>query len=160
MKYNLITILFLLFACCKKQPYIPVTIDCTLSKNIDTLKQLLPGSWIWLQEERYVRTPEGAKLMYLTPKTEGYTLKMVFRNDSAFSYKNNILDSVYKYNVVKLRIISGTNFPEDEDPVLVFYTLSTGLRSYHVPIKGCNNYLVKQFQYVSSIAGETIWKKE
>lgn len=157
MKHNLIILFFLLFACCKKQPYIPVAIDCALSKNIDTLKQLLPGSWVWLQEERVTL---GNPKTYLTPKTEGYTLRMVLRNDSAFFYKNNTIESIYKYDVVKLGVISGTNFPEDEDPVIVFYTLSTGVRNYHVPIQGCNNYLVKQFQYVSSIVGETIWKKE
>ena len=144
---------------CKKQDtYIPVTIDCKLLKNIDTLKSLLPGTWVWLQEYRFIQ--RDRKFVYLTPKTEGYTLRMTLRNDTAFLYKNGLADSTYKYNVVKLGVISGTNFPEDDDPVLVFSNLRTGLRTYHVPILACNNFLVQQFQYVSSIIGEETWERE
>ena len=97
---------------------------------------------------------------YLTPKTEGYTLTQRFSNDTVRFFKNGRADSVYTYKVIRLTEISGTNFPEDNDPIVVFYNLHNGLRDSHVPLKICSNCIVPQYQYVTSISGEEIWKRQ
>ena len=162
MKYLLfITLLLSIFCCCKKnkpEEYQPVQIPCQLTKNLDTAKLYIQGTWQWLEEKRYNRGLQ--KTEYLTPQNQGYTLIMKLNNDTARFFKNNRPDSVYTYKVIRLTEISGTNFPEDQDPVLAFYNIHNGLRSSYVPLKICSNYLLLQHQYVSSIVGERIWKKQ
>jgi len=153
------TLLFSILISCKKDvDYQPVQIPCNLTKNLDSCRILLAGTWTWLEEKRMNWGQQG--FLYLTPKTEGYTLARQFLNDTARFFRNGRPDSVYTYKVLLLTEISGTNFPEDYDPVVVFYSLHNGLRDSHVPLKICGNYLVFQYQYVTSIAGETIWKKQ
>ena len=160
MKLTLfITLLFLIFVSCKKeQAYQPVQISCTLTRDLDSCKALIKGTWTWLEEKRMNRGQQG--FTYLTPKTESYTLTQRFSNDTVRFFKNGRADSVYIYKVVRLTEISGTNFPEDNDPIVVFYNLHNGLRDSHVPLKICSNYLVLQYQYVTSISGEEIWKRQ
>ena len=79
-----------------------------------------------------------------------YILKVLRKNNESKDYK---------YKIQLLGEISGTTFPEDSLPVFVKYRLSDGLREGHVPIKICNGYLVEQYQFVSSIVGEWIWRK-
>lgn len=156
------SLLFFTTSCCKEKPveqeYQPVQITCTLTKNLDSCKSLIQGNWTWLEEKRFDRVQQ--KFVYLTSQNQGYSLSLRLLNDTANFYKNNQPDSVYTFKVVRLTEISGTNFPEDNDPVLVFYSLYNGMRKWHVPIKICSNYLVLQYQYVSSIGGEAIWKKQ
>lgn len=157
-----ISLLFFTFSCCKKKPvdqeYQPIQITCTLTKNLDTCRSLIQGNWTWLEEKRFDQVQQI--FVYLTPQNQGYSLSLRLLNDTARFYKNNQPDSVYTFKVVRLTEISGTNFPEDNDPVLVFFNLHNGLRSFHVPIKICSNYLLLQYQYVRSIEGEQIWKKQ
>jgi len=158
----LIHLLFLTFSCCKRRPleqeYQPVQITCDLTNDLDSCKTLILGNWTWLEEKRVNRLLQ--KFEYLTPQNQGYTLSLRLLNDTARFFKNNLPDSVYTFKVVRLTEISGTNFPEDYDPVLVFYNLHNGLRDSYVPIKVCRNYLLLQYQYVRSIEGEKIWKKQ
>jgi hypothetical protein len=98
--------------------------------------------------------------VYLTPQTEGYTLSLRLIDDTARFFKNNRPDSVYTYKVVRMTEVTGTNYPEDQLPVLVLYNLYNGIRWSFVPLKVCNDYLVLQGQYVSSIAGELTYKRE
>jgi hypothetical protein len=158
-KLILITLIFLTFSCKKKpdEEYIPVHIPCTLSKNLDTARLYIQGTWQWLEEKRYNRGLQ--KTVYLTPQNQGYTLTMKLHNDTARFSRNNQPDSVYKYRVVRLKEISGTNFPEDEDPVIVFINISTDIRQWYVPIKICDTFLVMQSQYTTSLGGEGIYKK-
>lgn len=159
-----IILLSCIILCCKKkqtvvdEEYQPIQILCQLSNNLDTIRFYIKGNWEWLQEKRADRVQQ--KFVYLTPKTEGYSLTLALGNDTARFYKNNLPDSVYTYKVVRLAEISGTSFPEDSLPVLVFYNLYNGMRNSHVPIKICSNYMLLQYQYVSSIVGEDIWKKQ
>lgn len=162
MKRYLSLILLFSFFCCKKQPaqkeYVPITIPCTLSKNIDTVKFYIQGTWEWLEEKRPNRALQ--KMEYLTPQNQGYTLTLKLYNDTARFFKNNRPDSVYTYKILRQTEITGTNYPEDNDPAFVTYRLYNGKRSHYVPIKICNNYMLLQHQYVSSIVGEEIWKKQ
>lgn len=134
----------------------PFMVPCKLSKDIDTVKMFINGTWTWLQEEREQR---GKPVQYLTSMSEGYSLELQFHGDTATYYKCNKVDAQYRFAIIRLKEISGTNFPEDEDPVLIYYNLSTGLRQTHVPILICNGYCILQYQYVSSVAGQSTWKK-
>jgi hypothetical protein len=156
-----ITLLFPIFIfCCKKhdEHYQPIQISCTLTKDLDSCRSLIQGTWTWLEEKRIDRVRQ--RFVYLTPKNQGYKLSLTLVKDTARFYKNNRPDSVYTFRVARLTEISGTNFPEDNDPVLVFYSLHNGLRDSHVPIKICSNYLLMQNQFVSSIIGEEIWRRQ
>lgn len=133
----------------------PYVLTCKTTKDIDTIRMYIHGKWTWLQEKRQQR---GQPTEYLTPKTEGYSLEFKLQNDTATFYKCNTVDAVYRFRIVRLKEISGTYFPEDEDPVLAYYDLTTGLRFHHVPILICSDMLVLQHQFVSSFAGEEIWK--
>ena len=159
-RLSIITLVIITFSHCKHKEvvYQPIQIACTLSKNFDTIKATIQGTWQWLEEKRVNRIAQ--RFDYLTPQNQGYSLVLKINNDTAKFYKNNYSDSVYTYKVVPLREISGTNFPEDNDPVLVFYNLHNGLRDSHVPIKVCDSYLLLQYQFVNSIIGEYIWKKQ
>ncbi len=160
--FFIITLFQTLISCSKnKQPeaeYIPVEISCTMTKNLDSCKLLIVGNWDWLEEKRFNRVKGVYE--YLTPQNQGYTSSISFKNDTAYIFKSGVPESVYTYEVVRLSEISGTNFPEDNDPVLVFYNLSDGLRNSHVPIKICKDFLLLQHQYVTSIGGESIWKRQ
>lgn len=136
----------------------PVQLTCALTNNLDTCKLLIQGNWTWLEEKRLDRIDQ--KFVYLTPQTECYSLSLRLFNDTARYFKNNKPDSVYTYKVVRLGEISGNNFPEDSLPVFVLYNLHNGLRTFHVPLKICSNYLVFQHQFVSSVVGLRIWKKQ
>lgn len=156
----IITFIISILSCCKKNEaveYQPIQIPCQLTKNLDTARLYIQGTWQWLEEKRYNRGLQ--KTEYLTPQNQGYTLTLKLSNDTARYFKNNLPDSVYTFKIQRLTEISGTNFPEDNDPVLVFYRLHNGQRNNHVPLKICINYLLLQYQYVTSIGGETIWKK-
>lgn len=158
----LITLPAFAFLSCNKndneEDYTPVVITCVLSKNLDTCKSLIQGRWNWVEEKRANRGQQ--KFEYLTPQNQGYNLSVHFINDTAKFYKNNQPDSVYTFKIMRLTEISGTNFPEDNDPVLAFYNLHNGIRKWYVPLKICNTFLLLQYQYVSSIGGEAIWLKQ
>lgn len=152
----IITVFFILCSCKKDKPYEPFVIPCTLIEDSSLAKIYIKGTWEWIEEKRIVRGQNG--ISYLTPKTEGYTLKMVI-GDSSLTILRNNEPTDYKYKIQLLGEISGSNFPEDSLPVFVRYRLSDGLRESHVPIKICNGYLLQQYQFVSSILGERIWRK-
>jgi hypothetical protein len=158
----LTTTLSLIFFSCKKKhiaaEYIPVQVPCTLSKDLDTAKLYIQGYWNWLEEKRYSRGLQ--KTVYLTPQNQGYTLSMKLSNDTAYFFRNNKPDSIYTYKVLLQREITGTNYPEDNDPALVFYSVNTGIRQWYTPIMICQDFLILQGQYVTSIGGEQIWKKQ
>lgn len=162
MKQLLIfTLLISIFSCCKKneaEEYQPIKVPCQLTKDLDTARLYIQGTWQWLEEKRYNRGLQ--KIEYLTPQNQGYTLTMKLSNDTARFFKNNQPDSVYTYKVIRLTEISGTNFPEDQDPVLAIYSIRNGIRQWYTPLKVCSNFLILQGQYVTSIGGEQIWKKQ
>lgn len=160
---SLVALFFLGSFCCKKknpsvEEYEPVQVSCILSTNIDSVKFYIQGTWQWIEEKRMDRTLQ--KFIYLTPQNQGYTRKLKLGNDTARFFKNNRPDSVYLYKVIKLTEITGTNFPEDEDPVLAFYRLADNARVSFVPLRICPTYLQLQYQYVRSIEGQQIWKKQ
>lgn len=153
-------LLLSLIASCKKSveqkpDYIPVIISCKLTRNIDSAKMLIQGKWEWLQEKRAVR---GQGSIYLTPQTEGANYEIVFSNDTAFGYKDGILTDTSKF---KFGLESEfSNYPLDTLPVYIGFDIHTGLRQHYVPFKICNDYLLFQQQYVTSIAGEFTYKKK
>ena len=161
MKHTILSTLlsFFLISCTKNdQEYIPVKITCTLTKDIDTAQKLINGTWDWLEEERFDQRQQ--KFVFLTPTSQGYSLKMIFQNDTVTFFKNNQMQIAYTYSIVPLKVISGTSYPEDEDPVIVFYNIPTGIRDTHVPFKICTNFLLMQYQFVRSVDGQQIWKKQ
>ena len=159
MKLTLvITLLFLIFVSCKKeQAYQPVQISCNLTKDLDSCKTLIKGSWTW-RETKILNRLEGRN-DYITPKTEGITRSLSLINDTARFYKNNRLDSVYTYKILRLMVLTGTNYPEDNDPVVVFYNLHNGIRHDFVPLKICKDYLYLDHEMVRH-GGYEIWKKQ
>lgn len=161
MKYTILSaLLFFSLISCKKnnQEYTPIKIDCTLTKNIDSARQLITGIWDWLEEQRIDQRQQ--KFVFLTPANQGYSLKMIFQNDTVTFFKNNNIEIIYTYSIVPLKVISGTSYPEDEDPVIVFYNIPTGIRDAHVPFKICTNFLLMQYQFVTSVDGQQIWEKQ
>ena len=156
----IIILLFSIFSCKKKpaEEYIPVQIPCILSKNIDTVKLYLQGTWEWLEEKRYNRG--NPVPIYLTPKNQGYTSTIQIGKDTLRFYKDNKPDSVYTYKILLQHDITGTNYPEDQDPALAFYRLYDGLRNNYVPLKICHDYLLLQYQFVTSVGGEIILKRQ
>lgn len=152
----------LIFFSCKNdkinQPYVPVKPCNDLTRNIDSARLFIQGTWEWLEEKRVTRT-DG--IIYLTPQTEGYNLTMKINKDSSIQYfKNGIADSIYVYKILRIGEITGTNYPEDNYPALVTYHSYNGLRNSYIPIQICADYLLEQAQYVSSVSGELIWKKK
>jgi hypothetical protein len=138
----------------------PVAIDCKLSRDIDTAKMYINGTWTWLQEERRRR---GQPIKFLTPQTEGYSRTLVLDNETATFYKCKEVAGEYKFAIIKQKeIIStpGYEFPEDEYPVIVFYNLETNQREWYVPIMICHNILKLQYQYVTSLGGEETWRAD
>lgn len=135
----------------------PFVADCKLTKDLDTARMLISGTWIWLQEERRQR---GKPVEYLTPKNQDYSRTLELNGEIGKFYKCDELQLTRKFDIVKLKVITGTDYPEDEDPVLVMYDLESGVRTSHVPLRICNNYLILQGQYVSSIGGEETWKRK
>ena len=159
MKLTLfITLLFLIFVSCKKeQAYQPVQISCNLTKEVDSCRALIAGNWTW-RETKILNRLEGRN-DYITPKTEGITRSLSFINDTARFYKNNRPDSVYTYKIVRLAELTGTNYPEDNDPVLVFYQLYNGRRYDFVPLNICREYLYLDYESRRH-GGYEIWKKQ
>ena len=153
-----IILLFFIFVSCKKeQTYQPVQISCNLTKDLDSSKSLINGTWVWL-EEKYFNLLDG-RYDYRTPKTNGYTRSLSFINDTARFYKNNRPDSVYTYKIVRLAELTGTNYPEDNDPVLVFYNLHNGIRHDFVFLNVCREYLYLDYESRRH-GGYEIWKKQ
>jgi hypothetical protein len=132
----------------------PVVVDCQLSRDLDTIKMQIEGTWIWLQEERRQR---GQPIQFLTPQSEGYSKTLILENGNATFYKCNTTDESYKFSILKWTEVSGTNYPEDQYPVLVYYNSSRSAISNAVPVMSCDKYLIIQYQYVSSIVGEQTW---
>lgn len=158
MKIFLIfVVVSILISCKKDKPYNPFVIPCTLTEDTSLQKIYIKGTWEWVEEKRLGSGQNG--FSYLTPKTEGYSLRMIIKDSTLQSFRNSTLESSYKYRIQLLGEISGTFFPEDSLPVFVLYRLTDGIREQHVPIKICNNFLLQQFQFVSSISGEKIWRK-
>lgn len=158
MKYLLFLIFSaaVFFSCKKEDAYVPIKIPCQLSRNVDTIQNNIQGRWIWLEELRYDRS--GAS--YLTPKNQGFTRTIVLGGDEiARIYKNGALEVTYTYKILRQGEITGTSFPEDDDYTIAFFNPNTGIRASFVPLLICNNYMVLQFQSVSSNEGEQIWKK-
>ena len=156
MKLLFITLLLfqLLFSCKKYQP---PEINCSLTNEIDSIKKFLPGTWVWLHEKRFNRREQ--KYEYLTPKTEGYSLTLKFDGNKAYYYKNNRPDSVYYYDVVRENTIPGT-YPGDSLPVVIFYTMNTGLRYDHFPVRICPSFMIMQYEFISSVVGDYTWRKQ
>jgi hypothetical protein len=156
------TLLLLLFAMgCKKEKTCETFTNgypSTLTRNIDSVKAKIEGNWEWVQDERNEIGQQSTQ--YLTPCTEGYTERLELKNDTARFFKNNKPDGVFKYAIVKLKVITGTSFPEDEYATIVYYRLSDGLRDSHVPLKISNKYLLMQFLYVSSVTDAGLWRRE
>lgn len=164
----LLALTILAFESCKNDDAIPCKLEdvatpfivpCRLSKDIDTVKMYIEGTWTWLQEKR---VQLGFPTEYLTPKSEGYSLELKLKNDTATYYKCNKIDSQYRFAIIKWKDAPGSGtagFPEGELPVLIYYNLSTGTRVIDVPLVLCNNYCILQYQYVSSFFGPYTWKK-
>ena len=150
-----IAILFI-YGCEKEEkPYVPVVRCTSLTRDIDTINTFIHGTWEFLEELRC--SWDGCQ--YLTPKSPGMnriTLKL--SNDTARFFKNSMPDSVYKFRIQREFEIS--NYPPDSLPVIVYYSFYTGLRRTYVPIMICENQLLMQHQFVSSIVGESIWVRK
>jgi hypothetical protein len=94
---------------------------------------------------------------YLTPKTEGHTLILEIKGDTATFYENGKFYDASKFKILKESDI--TNISTDTDTVLAFYSLSSGVIQSYVPIEICSSYLILQFQFTTSVTGEQTWKR-
>lgn len=150
------TILTLIVGCEKDKVYQPFVIPCQLTQDLSLSRTYIKGVWEWVEEHRYER---GSGERYLTPKSEGFTRIMVIGDSTLQLLKNNQVVVDYKYKIEFRGHYTGTNFPEDSLPALIYYRISDGGKDGHVPIKICDKYLVLQNQYVSSITGQEIWRK-
>lgn len=167
MKLICIVLFFTVFVCCTdkeidkpietEEEYKPVQILCTLSNNLDTVKLQIPGTWEWIEEKRWNDLVQ--KFDYLTPKTQGYTLRMKLNRDTITFYKNNVIQDINTYKILRQGEVTGTNYPDDENTVIVYYRIPEGTRIHFVPLKMCGNYMVLQHQYVSSVVGPKIWER-
>lgn len=156
--HSVITLSLLLFFSCTKddpKPYVPVKRCPDLTRNRDTINFYIHGTWEWIEEKRINRI-DG--IVYFTPNSPGwYSTFLKLSNDTAFFMVNGLPDSVYQYRIQELSEI--TNYPEDSIPVISYYSFNSGLRKGSVPIMICNDQLLMQYQFVSSLAGERIWKR-
>ena len=155
-KAFLIILLIPILLCCKKQVYQPIQIPCTLTKDLDSCRSLIKGNWVW-RETKILNQLEGRN-DYITPKTEGNTRSLSFINDTARFYKNMRPDSVFTYKILRLTELTGTNYAEDNDPVVVFYQLHNGRRYDFVPLKMCQDYLYLDHE-MTRHGGYEIWKR-
>jgi hypothetical protein len=131
----------------------PIRICDHPTRNIDTLDMYIQGTWKWAEEYHFNRIT--GKFEYLTPFTEGYSLRWKFNHDTAFLRKNNEADSVFQFRFIRFSEL--TYIPTDTIPILAFYSFYTGKRQSAVPILICENNLITQHQYVSSDVGQGIW---
>ena len=125
MKNLLLTIILFSLVCCKKQlkiknEYIPLVIPCNLSSELDTITHSFNETWEFVQEKRVNRIQGG--FTYLTPNSQGYKTTMKLFSDTLAIFKNNVADSIYKYKILKQADVTGTNNPDDNEPVLVSTT--------------------------------------
>ena len=159
MKLTLfIKLLFIIFVSCKKeQAYQPVQISCNLTKDLDSCRALIGGTWTWLETK--IPNPLYGRDDYIRAKTEGYTRSISVINDTVRFYRNNRPDSVYTYKILKLTELTGTNYPEDNYPVLVFYQLHSGRRYDFVFLNICREYLYLDYESRRH-GGYEIWKKQ
>lgn len=154
-KIILITTVFFFLLSCKKE-YVPFVIPCTLSTDPNLAKNFIKGTWEWVETKDLNVSIQGYK--YLTPKTEGYNLKMIIGDSTYQFFEKDKLEGIHKYKIqLELEI---TNFPSDSSTVFASYRIADGVREFYVPIKICNGFLLQQFQYVSSYSGERIWRKQ
>jgi len=122
--------------------------------NIDTINLYIRGDWEWLEEFRI--SWDG--IHYFTPDSPGfYHISLILSGDTARFFRNNIVDSVYQFRIQRQFEI--TNYPLDSLPVIAFYSFFSGKRMSYVPIMICKNQLLMMHQYVSSIVGERLWKR-
>ena len=163
MKYSYILLLICtlqLFSCKKEkkpdQPYQPVERSPDLTRNMDSILKYIHGNWVWMEEKRWDQI--NREYQYLTPKTEGYTLKLKLAADTARFYINDLPDSVYTFKIARENEIS-IWYPEDTLPVIAYYGFDGKLQSY-VPLKISKDQCLMQHQYVSSVVGEDLWKRE
>ena len=160
MRKNLIIIAIILVSCKKEkvipQP-IPIVSCITPTKDIETCKKLIIGSWSWTYEKIYYRAYPYMVLQ--TPTTEAYTRQMEFRNNSiAFIYTNLILQRQVKYSVTTLDKVS--NYPSDSSiTTLIFYDLQTGLRIDFAPVSGCTDSLTLHYNLYSETKGIEKWNR-
>lgn len=154
-KLILLTIVFFTFFSCKK--YKPFEIPCTLTQDSSLAKQYIKGTWEWVEEKRFSEV--NNKYIFTTPRTEGYTLRMII-GDSLISLYKNSEKTDFKYKIQLWGEISGYFLSsQDYQPTLVFYNLDNGNRYAQAPILICNEYLQQDRGFASSIAGLTTWKK-
>lgn len=128
--FSIPTFCFLLLPCflliqCEKEdkPYKPVKPCTAITENPDSIQLLAQGTWNWVEDKV---TGRSGETNYYTPKTEGYTLQLKLSGDKATFYKNHIPSLFYRFRIMREKDI--TNWPEDNDPVLVTYELDTGER--------------------------------
>jgi hypothetical protein len=143
---------------CKKeaQLYKPVERSPDLTRNMDTILKYIHGDWVWLEEKRWDQI--NGRYIYLTPKTEGYTSKLKLVGDTAKFYKSDLPDSVYTFKIARENEVT-IWYPEDTLPVIAYYGFDGKLRHY-IPVKISKDQFLMQSQYVSSVVGEDLWRRE
>jgi hypothetical protein len=148
------TIIFFVCGCEKEEkPYVPVQLCPEITNNMDTILKYIPGTWSWVEEKRFNRITREYE--YFTPKDFG-TWFLNFSGDTAKFFKNETIDSVYRFKIQRLFEIPGY-LPTDSLPVLAYYSFHTGMRRSYVPIMICDTQLLMQLDIFSDIAGNRIW---
>jgi virulence-associated protein VapD len=145
----------LFFSCSKDdpKPYVPVKRCPDLTRNRDTINTYIHGTWEWIEEKRFDRL---TGIVYVTPQSNNsYHITLKYSGDTAYRWKNNIIDSIYRFRIEDFSVIS--NIPEDTIPVVSYYSFYTNEWRGAVPILVCKDQLLMQYQLVTSGGGEEIW---
>jgi hypothetical protein len=147
-----------LFSCRKniEKPYVPIVLCSDLTDNKDTIDKYIYGTWEWVEQKLFAT--QTNEYVYQTPKTEGYTFVLNFSGDTAKFYKNNLLTTLYRFQIQKEKEI--TNWPDDNKTVMVYYDFATGQRQNYFRIETCKNYFVQEQSYRSDAAWDVVWKRK
>lgn len=155
-QFIFLTAIFLvLFASCKKDKDITYNIPCSNPTNDATISSsLIIGRWKWVSEYFCTR---GFPCVFKTPVTEGYTMDLIFDNNSLKAYKNGLETEKYQYGFAPEKTY--TLYPLDTITVLEFKNFQTGVHSGYVHFKVCNDTLTLNYQVWSDTHGQEKWAK-
>lgn len=152
----IIFIIIFLSACDKEiEPYKPIEICADISRSHDSITKHIHGNWEWVEGKRLNSVDNF--FYFITPKTEGYKIRLRITGDSAWFFKNGVSSSLYKFLILKESDI--TNWPDDNLPVIAFYDLNSGVRQSYFRIKICQSYLVTELLYRSEVGSDRIYKR-
>jgi hypothetical protein len=152
----LLTTVFFIFLSCKKA-YEPFEITCTLTQDSSLAKKYIKGTWEWVETKKDDNSKRGYS--FLTPKTEGYSLKMILGDSTVQLFKNSSLEDNFKYKIQLWgEVRGGFQNLNDYRASFVLYNQSGGIRYSATPIFICPEIL-KEISLNTSNLYDRVWRK-